>query len=98
LANMNFKWYEAAGVFILWSSQILFQISASQVMIPVIGAEGFNPLIWDHLHVQVLAKYTIVYWIWIVIQISVYFIIYKRLPVVGEFKKAWAVARRRPAV
>jgi cation:H+ antiporter len=95
LANMNFKWYEAAGLFILWSTQILFQVNASQIIIPVAGAEGFNPLIWDHLHIQVLTKYTFVYWIWIIVQLSGYFIVYKRLPVIGEFRKTWAVARKR---
>jgi cation:H+ antiporter len=95
LANMNFKWYEAAGLFILWSSQILFQVTASQVMIPVVGVEGFNPLIWDHLHIQVLTKYTFVYWAWIIIQLTAYFILYKKLPVIGEFKKAWKITKNR---
>jgi len=93
LSNMNFKWYEAAGLFFLWSTQIIFQIDASQIALPVVGSQEFQTLIWDRLHVQVLTKYTIVYWIWILIQVISLLIIYKRLPVIYELKKAWATHR-----
>jgi cation:H+ antiporter len=89
LANMNFRWYEAYGLFILWVSQIFFQYQASQVFLPIMaGGQGFNPLIWEILHVHVLAWYTVVYWIWILLQLIFLLRVYKTLPVLSEFKKA----------
>jgi cation:H+ antiporter len=93
LSNMNFKWYEAGGLFVLWVSQIFFQYEASQIVLPAIGAGGFVPLIWNKLHIQVLTKYTIVYWIWILVELSFILIYNKGIPAIGEFKKAWGTRR-----
>ncbi len=93
LSNMNFKWYEAAGLFILWSSQIFFQYQVSQVILPVGPGLDFASWIWGKMHVMVLAAYTIIYWVWIVVELSLTLIYYKGLPVIGEFKKAWVTRR-----
>ncbi len=93
LSNMNFKWYEAAGLFILWSSQIFFQYQVSQVIFPVGPSPDFAGLIWGKMHVMVLAAYTFIYWIWIVVELSLTLIYHKGLPVIGEFRKAWATRR-----
>jgi cation:H+ antiporter len=95
LLNMNFKWYEAAGLFILWSSQIYFQYDASHVILPFAERFNFSALIWDHLHTQVLLRYTLIYWIWIAVQLTGILIHYKRLPVYGELKTAWATRKKK---
>jgi cation:H+ antiporter len=93
LSDMTLKWYEAAGLFILWVSQIFFQYDASQVVIPIAGAQSFVPVIWNKLHVQILTRYTIVYWIWIVVEFTLILIRNRGIPAIGEFKKAWATRR-----
>jgi hypothetical protein len=93
LSNMNFKWYEAGGLFTLWVSQIFFQYDASQIALPTMRAQSYIPIIWDKLHVQVLTKYTIVYWIWIVTELTLILTYNRGIPAIGELKKAWATRR-----
>jgi cation:H+ antiporter len=94
LSNMNFKWYEAGGLFILWSSQIFFQYEASQIVIPFMGNHDFGSTIWNILHAQVLERYTIVYWIWIVVEFLIILKAHRGLPVFSHFKIAWAVRKK----
>jgi cation:H+ antiporter len=89
LSNMNLKWYEAGGLFVLWSSQIFFQYEVSQVLLPFGPNQDLAPLIWNQLHVRVLAVYTYIYWAWIVLELGGILIYHKGIPVIGEFKKAW---------
>ena len=93
LCNMNLKWYEAGGLFVLWVSQIFFQYDASQVNIPFSGAQNFIPIIWNKLHIQILTRYTVIYWVWIVVEFTLIVIFNKGVPAIGEFKKAWATRR-----
>jgi cation:H+ antiporter len=93
LSNMNFKWYEAGGLFTLWVSQIFFQYEASQIILPAHGAQDMVPMIWNKLHIQVLTRYTIVYWVWIVVEFTLILINNKGIPAIGELKKAWATRR-----
>jgi cation:H+ antiporter len=94
LSNMNFKWYEAAGLFILWFSQIFFQYEASQIVLPIGGNHEFVPMIWNILHAQVLERYTIVYWIWILLQFVLTIRAHRGLPVLSHFRIAWATRRK----
>ncbi|OGC94763.1 MAG: hypothetical protein A2W25_03100 [candidate division Zixibacteria bacterium RBG_16_53_22] len=94
LSNMNFKWHEAAGLFILWFSQIFFQYEASQIVLPLIGNYDIGPRVWNILHAQVLERYTIVYWVWIIIQFLAILKAHRGLPVLSHFKIAWATRRK----
>jgi cation:H+ antiporter len=94
LSNMNFKWFEAAGLFVLWSTQIYFQYLASQVMLPMGVGGNFHAYLWGDLHVQVLARYTIVYWLWIIIEFLGILLIGKQLTVFTQFGKAWQTRRK----
>jgi cation:H+ antiporter len=94
LSNMNFRWYEAFGLFVLWSSQIFFQYQASQIFFPISQGHQFHPQIWDHLHVQMLTRYTAIYWIWILLQLVYLLRVYKTLPVLAELRKAWDTRRK----
>jgi cation:H+ antiporter len=96
LSNMNFRWFEAVGLFVLWFTQIFFQYQASQVIPPVAGGADFVPFIWNILHAQVLERYTIVYWIWILLQFFLTLRAYRGLPIFSHFKIAWATRRRNP--
>jgi cation:H+ antiporter len=93
LCNMNFKWYEAGGLFVLWVSQIFFQYDASQINIPFSEAQRFIPIIWNKLHIEILTRYTIIYWIWVVVEFTLIIIFSRGVPAIGEFKKAWATRR-----
>jgi cation:H+ antiporter len=97
LSNMNFKWYEAAGLFVLWVSQIFFQYEASQIVLPMAANSDFGPMIWNILHSQVLERFTVVYWIWIIVQFVGVLKVHRGLPVLSHFKIAWAT-RKRAAV
>ena len=94
LCEMNLKWFEAFGVFFLWSTQILFQYKASLVVLPIATNNQFTSLLWDNLHVQVLAKYTIIYWVWIVTQLTFILVTYKKIPSFVEFRNSWATRNR----
>lgn len=94
LCEMNLKWFEAFGVFVLWATQILFQYKASMVTLPFVANDQITALLWDNLHIQVLAKYTFVYWIWIVIQLTFILITYKKIPSFVEFRNSWAKRNR----
>jgi hypothetical protein len=95
---MNFKWFEAAGLFILWSSQIYFQYDASHVILPFAERYDFAAVIWDRLHAQVLVRYTYIYWGWIAIQLIGTLIVYRRLPVISNLKAAWAARKGRQPI
>jgi hypothetical protein len=94
LCEMNLKWFEAFGVFVLWVTQILFQYKASLVVLPFVANVQITSLLWDDLHVQVLAKYTVVYWAWIVTQLTFILLTYKKIPSFVEFKNSWATRSR----
>jgi cation:H+ antiporter len=94
LSNMNFKWYEAAGLFVLWSTQIFFQYGASQIILPTYHAELFTSKIWNILHIQVLERYTMIYWAWIIIQFGIVMRQNKTLPIFAHFKIAWNTRRK----
>jgi len=93
LSDMTLRWYEAGGLFILWISQIFYQYDASQIVLPAIGGQAFIPIIWNKLHIQVLTRYTIIYWIWIIVELFFIAFYYKRIPAIRELKKAWAGRR-----
>ena len=88
LCEMNLKWFEALGVFVLWFTQILFVV-VSLVMMPFVANDQITALLWNDLHVQVLAKYTIIYWIWIIIQLTFILFKYKKIPSLIAFKSSW---------
>jgi hypothetical protein len=89
LCEMNLKWFEALGVFVLWSTQILFQYQATLVVLPFVSNADLHASLWNDLHVQVLTRYTIVYWIWIFIQLIFILSTYKKIPSFNAFRKTW---------
>jgi cation:H+ antiporter len=95
LSNMNFKWFEAAGLFLLWSTQIYFQYLASKLTFPLGGFDQSVPFIWNHLHAQVLTRYTIIYWIWIVVEFLAILFISKKMLVFSQFRRAWGTRKKR---
>jgi cation:H+ antiporter len=94
LSKMNFRWFEALGLFVLWSSQIFFQYKANHVIPAFAGDQAFGPLLWDYFHTQVLAKYTIAYWLWIIAEGVCILVLRRSIPAFPEFKKTWAARRR----
>lgn len=89
LSNMNFKWYEAGGLLILWASQIVFQYDASQIVIPVNDPMGIQTILWNRLHANILEAYIAIYWLWILIEGSMIYIASKKLPVFSHFSHTW---------
>jgi cation:H+ antiporter len=85
LSNMNFKWYEALWLLILWASQIFFQYEAGHITVPLIQMPELNARLWDFLHGWILAYYTAFYWFWIGLEFTAFMIIYKKLPVFCHF-------------
>jgi len=86
LSNMNFKWYEASLLFILWSSQIFFQYESGHLVLPLMQSPELSSKLWDFMHGWVLAYYTAFYWIWILLEFTIFIIIYKKLPAFVHFK------------
>jgi len=85
LSNMNFKWYEALWLLILWASQIFFQYEAGHIVLSLIQMPELNARLWDFLHGWILAYYTVFYWFWIGLEFTIFMIIYKKLPVFSNF-------------
>jgi hypothetical protein len=90
LANMRFRWFEAAGLFILWSTQIYFQYQASQISLPNVYDPGMLKPIWDILHIRILEFYNIIYWVWIIAELAVILAYYRKMPFLRSLKIAWA--------
>ena len=89
LSKMKFRWFEAAGLFIFWSTQIYFQYQASQVALPLIYDSVFLKSIWDIFHIEILEFYNIIYWIWIVIEVVLMLAFYKSIPIFRSLRIAW---------
>lgn len=90
LAKMKFRWFEAIGLFVFWSSQIYFQYHASRVTLPFVYDPWFLKSIWDIFHIRILEFYNVIYWIWIVIEVALMIVIYKKIPLTRSLKIAWA--------
>ena len=90
LSKMNFRWFEAIGLFILWFTQIYFQYHASQIILPFINDPVSDKIIWDVFHIEILEFYNLIYWIWIVLELVIIFVIFKKIPLLGSLGIAWA--------
>jgi len=90
LSKMKFRWFEAAGLFILWFTQICFQYNASQITLPFLNDLTSQKIIWDILHIKILELYNLIYWIWIVLELGIILSTQKKIPLIGSLKIAWA--------
>jgi cation:H+ antiporter len=90
LSKMRFRWYEAAGLFLLWFTQIYFQYNASQVTLPLIDEPISQKIIWDIFHIRILEFYTGMYWMWIIAEVILILAIHKRIPLLRSLRIAWA--------
>ena len=93
LAKMTFRWFEAAGLFILWCTQIYFQYAASQVLIPFTADPFAHKIIWDVLHIDILEAFTLMYWAWIAVEIILILLADKKIPLIPALKVAWNTRR-----
>lgn len=89
LSKMRFRWFEAAGLFILWFTQIYFQYTASQIAIPFVEDPNFLKIIWDIMHIKILEYYNYVYWLWIILEVVIILAVYKKIPLLKSLRIAW---------
>ena len=89
LSKMNFRWFEAIGLFVLWATQIYFQYDVSQVTFPLTPEISMHAAIWNLLHVKILARYTLIYWIWIAFEFFTILLVRKNVPALGALKTTW---------
>jgi cation:H+ antiporter len=89
LSKMSFRWFEALGLFALWASQIYFQYDVSQVILPFVSDPAIHSMIWDVAHIKILEGYTIIYWIWISLELLAIIMIYRRIPLISGLKTTW---------
>jgi cation:H+ antiporter len=90
LSKMSFRWFEAIGLFILWFTQIFFQYHASQILLPFVNDPTSHKIIRDVFHIEILEFYNFIYWIWIVLELAIILVVYKKIPLLGSLRIAWA--------
>lgn len=90
LSKMNFRWYEAAGLFILWFTQIYFQYNASHISIPFTNDPTSHEILWNFSHIRILEFYNLIYWIWIILELMIIVAIRRKIPLWNSLKIAWA--------
>ncbi len=88
LSKMKFRWYEAGGLFLLWSSQIYFQYDISRIVLPF-AEPVYHSILWNYFHAKILELYTAVYVIWIVLESGIILARYRNLPLLRSLKTTW---------
>jgi cation:H+ antiporter len=91
LSKMNFLWFEALGLFYLWSSQIYYQFSLSHLNLPLTPDSGMRTAIWEMAHISILESYISIYWIWIILELVLILIIYRKIPLLPALRKMRAI-------
>ncbi len=94
LSKMKFKWFEAAGLFVLWFTQIYFQYAASQIALPFVNDSYLLKVIWDIMHIEILEVYNYIYWFWIIMEVIVIMAVYKNIPMLKSLPVAWASRKK----
>jgi len=90
LSKMKFRWFEAYGLFVLWFSQIYFQYSSSQVILPFINDYSTHAVLWEIFHIEILESYIFIYLTWVALELIAISVIYKSIPMFKSLKITWA--------
>jgi cation:H+ antiporter len=93
LSKMKFRWFEAYGLFVLWFTQIYFQYSSSQVILPFIDDISMHSILWEIFHIEILESYIFIYLIWIALELIIISAVYKSIPMFKSLKITWATRR-----
>jgi len=94
LSKMSFRWFEAIGLFVLWTTQIYFQYDLSQVFLPFITEMSAHAGLWSFLHNAILERFILIYWIWVALEMIGILIVFKRIPLFSSLKEAAHSLRR----
>jgi len=94
LSKMNLQWFEALGLFGLWTSQIYYQFSFSSVYLPFAADPTLHSALWDFSHIAILEKYILIYWIWIVVELLLILAILRKIPLLPALRSILASVRR----
>jgi cation:H+ antiporter len=91
LSKMNFLWFEALGLFSLWSSQIYYQFNLSHINLPLVPDRAAQAALWEMAHISILESYISIYWIWIILEVALILIIYRKIPLLPALRKTMAL-------
>lgn len=87
LSKMSFRWFEALGLFTLWSSQIYFQFKLSYIHLPFAFDSLVGAGLWEISHIAILEQYILIYWIWAAVELILILAIYRKIPLLPALRK-----------